>query len=62
MTEKTLNKEQWIGLFRECGMTETMMRAWHRAFEKNYPQAHDRFLSSLGIPEKEIETIRKECR
>ena len=58
MSEQKINKEQWIELFRDCGMTDDMMRTWHRAFEKKYPQAHQRFLSDLGIPEQEIKTIR----
>lgn len=62
MTEQRISKEQWIELFRDCGMTDDMMHAWHRAFEKKHPQAHQRFLSELGIPEQEIKTIRAHCK
>jgi len=35
------------------------MCRWHAAFEKNFPEAHQDFLESLGIPKEEISMIRK---
>ena len=61
MTEQ-LNKEQWVELFRACGMSDAMMQAWHRAFEQKYPQAHQRFLAGLGIGEEEINAIRSHSK
>jgi len=56
---KYLNKAQWVGLFKEAGLTDEMMKQWHRVFEKKYPEAHHAFLEHLQIGKDEIERIRK---
>jgi DNA-binding transcriptional MerR regulator len=56
---RTLTKDQWVALLASTGMSEEGMRKWHEEFEKNFPEAHQDFLESLGIPDEEIRTIRK---
>lgn len=58
MTEQ-FGKEEWVGLFREAGLDEGMMERWHRLFEVQYPENHQRFLEWLNIPADEITTIRQ---
>lgn len=56
---RSLTKEQWVALLARSGMNEPGMRKWHVEFEKNhFPEAHQDFLESLGIPEDEIALIR----
>jgi hypothetical protein len=50
--------EQWIGLFREIGLSDTDMDKWHRLFEAKYPGAHQRFLEWLGMDTAQIEKVR----
>ena len=59
---RIMDKASWINLLRSCGMNDADMRRWHVMFEKQSPQAHQDFLESLGIPEKEIKTIRNKAR
>lgn len=54
-----MNKENWVSLFKEIGLTEDQMKNWHRIFEKRYPKEHIEFLKWLRIEEIEIERIRK---
>lgn len=55
----SLTKEQWVTLLASSGMTEDGMWKWHAEFEKNFPEAHQDFLESLGITGEEITRIRK---
>ena len=55
---RSLTKDQWVALLASSGMTEDGMSKWHAEFEKNFPDAHQDFLESLGIPEEEITMIR----
>ena len=52
-------KNEWVELFRQTGLTEEMMRKWHRLFESDYPEAHQSFLHWLQLPEEEIAKIRQ---
>lgn len=54
-----LNVEQWVGLFREIGVTDDDMHKWHRLFEARYPEAHKSFLTWLGMNAGQIEKVRK---
>jgi len=45
-------------LLRSAGMDEKAMGDWHQAFEQLSPDAHQRFLESLGIPADEVSAIR----
>ncbi|NIP17724.1 MAG: hypothetical protein GWM87_05915 [Xanthomonadales bacterium] len=58
MGNDTLNKERWVGLFREIGLDDDTMLEWHRLFESHYPDGHQSFMEWLGIPTDEITAIR----
>ena len=58
MSNKVMNKEKWVLLFREIGLDEAAMHKWHREFEARYPDGHQSFLEWLGISEDEIGRIR----
>lgn len=57
-----VNKQMWIGMLRAAGMDEQGMNLWHSEFEHRAPEAHHKFLLSLGIPEKEAQMIRQWSR
>jgi DNA-binding transcriptional MerR regulator len=57
-----MNKARWMSLLRAAGLDEEGMQRWHREFERRFPQSHQEFLEGLGIPEKEIQDIRRWCR
>lgn len=59
---RVIDKESWVRLLRSAGMDDDGMAAWHRAFEDLSPGAHRHFLASLGIPEDEVEAIRRWSR
>lgn len=56
--EYIMSKQQWVAILRGSGMTDDDMWAWHRAFERAQPEAHTRFLQSLGIAPDEIQQIK----
>jgi hypothetical protein len=58
MNNAVMDKTKWVLLFREIGLDDDTMRAWHQAFESRYPEGHQSFLEWLGIPPDEIKTIR----
>ena len=58
MSNANMNKEKWVLLFREIGLDDEAMRAWHQAFETRYPGEHQSFLEWLGISSDEIKVIR----
>jgi MerR family transcriptional regulator, thiopeptide resistance regulator len=55
----SVDKQTWIEMLRAAGMDEQAMQQWHAEFERRAPQAHQAFLLSLGIDEKEILLIRQ---
>jgi hypothetical protein len=58
MNNGAMNKDKWVGLFREIGLDEAKMTQWHREFEARYPDGHQSFLEWLNIDEDEIRRIR----
>jgi len=50
--------DQWVGLFKDVGLSEEDMRKWHTLFEQKYPEGHQSFLEWLGVEEKRIKEIR----
>ena len=58
----TVDKAMWVAMLRAAGMNAQAMNRWHAEFERRAPLAHQEFLASLGIPEKEIEMIRRWSR
>ncbi len=57
-----VDKEMWKEMLRAAGMDEEAMDRWHAEFEHRAPEAHHRFLLSLGIPETEARRIREGSR
>lgn len=55
---RAMTKEKWVALLRAAGMSDDDMRAWHIAFERESPLAHQDFLESLGLEESEVRRIR----
>jgi hypothetical protein len=60
--KKQISKEEWVSLFEEIGLDGRKRMRWHRLFEARHPSGHQGFLEWLGIPTKEIDQIRAECR
>jgi hypothetical protein len=58
MSDRDMNKERWVRLFRDIGLDDETMIEWHQKFETRHPDGHQSFLEWLGIPEKEISLIR----
>ncbi len=56
--EQMLNKEQFVALMRKTGLSDDDMHRWHKEFEKMSGDAHEEFLTSLGIDAEEIKQIR----
>ncbi|HEY6838599.1 MAG TPA: MerR family transcriptional regulator, partial [Geobacteraceae bacterium] len=56
--EADVDKETWVAMLRAAGMDKEAMQRWHSEFERRAPEAHHRFLISLGIDEKEAQLIR----
>lgn len=57
-----LDRDKWVALLRASGMDDNAMMQWHFQFERLYPQDHQTFLKSLGIPDLEIAQIREASR
>ena len=55
----TIDKRFWIEMLRAAGMDDAAMKKWHSEFERRAPEAHHRFLLTLGISEDEALFIRK---
>lgn len=59
---KVKSKEAWVSLMRGAGMSDEDMKLWHFSFEKNTPDAHQKFLESLNLSQEEIAIIRSWSR
>ena len=57
-----VDRRLWVEMLRAAGMDNKAMALWHAEFEQRAPQAHQEFLLSLGIPEKEALRIREWSR
>jgi hypothetical protein len=60
--QRKMNKEDWVAMFREVGMSDDAMMKWHRLFEKRHPEGHEDFLVWLGISSDEIAGIRSKAQ
>ncbi len=58
MSSNSMNKENWVSLFRAIGLDDAAMLKWHQEFEKGFPNDHQAFLEWLSIPAEEIIRIR----
>lgn len=53
-----ITKAVWVSILKAAGLDNDGMKNWHVEFERNSPGAHQEFLESIGIDEKEIMVIR----
>ncbi|HVV70451.1 MAG TPA: hypothetical protein VHI52_02965 [Verrucomicrobiae bacterium] len=60
--KKHVSKDQWVSMFEDLGWDGTKRMQWHKLFEARHPDGHQGFLEWLGIPTKEIDRIRAQCR
>ena len=58
LEQKSLTKDRWVKVMENAGFSEEDMKNWHKQFEKMEPSAHQEFLESLNIDQKEVESIR----
>jgi hypothetical protein len=56
------NKLKWIEVFRKAGLDDAGMHRWHLAFEKHWPDGHQRFLEWLDLAPPEIVQIRTDSQ
>ncbi len=56
------DKDAWVSLMRNAGLSDADMHRWHAEFELTSPEVHGQFLASLGLPENEISEIRNWSR
>jgi DNA-binding transcriptional MerR regulator len=54
-----LDKKGWVAILRGAGFDDDAMLRWHAEFERQAPEAHRAFLSSLSLPPREVARIRK---
>lgn len=59
MSQKNVNVEEWVAMFRAIGLEEPDMHRWHAEFEERHPDGHQGFLEWLGVPTERIAKIRK---
>lgn len=57
-----MDKKRWTALLAASGFSDRDMWQWHKAFEKNAPRKHQKFLEFLNIPLEEIKHIRAQSR
>lgn len=57
--DQPLDKATWTGLLRASGMSDAAMDQWHRTFEAQAPERHQRFLEVLGLGPDEIAGLRR---
>ncbi len=57
-----IDKKIWSEMLRDAGLDENGMQEWHRQFEKRAPIEHHKFLASLGLAAKEIQSIRENSK
>ncbi len=58
LEDNMVTKDRWVEIMKASGFDEKAMITWHQKFEEMEPEEHQKFLESLGIDAKEIETIR----
>lgn len=61
MTSNHVTVDEWTAMFRAIGLDEPAMHRWHVEFESRHPEGHQGFLEWLGLPDDEIDRIRRSC-
>jgi hypothetical protein len=59
---KQFGKDAWVEMFRAVGLDEATMGRWHHEFESRWPDAHEKFLTWLGVPDVDVARIRQSAR
>lgn len=54
-----LNKDTFVQILRDCGVSDEQMTKLHQLMEERFPDSHQRFLEFLQIGEQEIASIRQ---
>ncbi|MBK1879609.1 hypothetical protein [Pelagicoccus mobilis] len=54
-----LNKDTFVQILRDCGLSDAQMTKLHQLMEKRFPESHQRFLEFLQIGDDEIAAIRQ---
>ena len=62
MKETKVKVEEWVAMFKDIGLDEAKMMAWHKLFESRHPEGHRSFLEWLGLPAAKIEEIRAKSK
>jgi MerR family transcriptional regulator, thiopeptide resistance regulator len=57
-----VDKRLWVEMLNAAGMDQEARHHWHSEFERRAPAGHQEFLLSLGIPENEVNQIRRWSR
>ncbi len=57
-----MTKEKWVSILHSAGFSEEDMRRWHKTFEQQAGNEHQKFLDYLQIPPDEIGRIREWSR
>lgn len=60
-TDTIISKDAFVQLLKDVGISEVQMTRLHALFEERLPEAHQRFLEALGIPQAEIQKIREQA-
>jgi DNA-binding transcriptional MerR regulator len=53
-----VDRDAWVAMLRVAGMDDDAMNRWHAEFERRSPEAHHRFLASLGMDDREVLLVR----
>ena len=61
-TPRLMTRNALVSVFRSAGLDDDGMNRLHAHFERCDPQAHQRFLESLGLESEHIERVRKRAR
>lgn len=61
-TPHLLTREAMVAIFRAAGLDDAGMDRLHVHFEKADPEAHQRFLESLGLEDEHIARVRQASR
>jgi DNA-binding transcriptional MerR regulator len=60
--EKVADKDAWVTLMGDAGLSDADMHRWHAEFELASPAVHEQFLTSLDLSADEIAEIRNWSR
>jgi len=59
---ETITKDEFVSVLNDAGISDAQKQRLHAAFEKRFPEAHQRFLEYLGISAELVAQIRSRSR